>query len=117
MCCRRILPIRRHARFNMIKRVAFLLLFAVSANAQSIHQSEYERQEKSREELNAQPRFKPVGPKASALTKHSYGFHPYWSSDTISKYNRWDLLSTVAFFGAEIAPKTGSIASTNKWRT
>jgi spore germination protein len=101
----------------MIKRVvSFLLLFVVSANAQSIHQSEYERQEKTSEEQPVQPSFKPTVPRASTLTKQSYGFHPYWSSDTISKYYRWDLLSTVAFFGAEIAPKTGGIAVSNRWR-
>lgn len=102
----------------MIKCLALLLvLFAFSANAQSIHQDEYDSHAKIDDPSVAQPSLKPANARKTALTKQSYGFHPYWSPDTISKHYRWDLLTTLAFFGAELDPMTGDIAVTNRWRT
>jgi spore germination protein len=101
----------------MIKVLLVLALLASTATAQSIHQREYEKHERSIEATvtSSAPSYKRV--RTNALSKQSYGFHPYWASDTISNHYRWDLLSTIAYFGAELDAATGNISATNFWRT
>lgn len=45
-----------------------------------------------------------------------YGFHPYWMGSAYKSYN-YGLLSTVAYYGAEIEPSTGYITNTHGWET
>ena len=101
----------------MIKVLLVLAFLASTATAQSIHQLEYEKHaklDKRTDAATAADGAKQFKPKAGA--KQSYGFHPYWAPDSISKYYRWDLLSTFAYFGAELDAKTGNIAISHRWR-
>jgi spore germination protein YaaH len=45
-----------------------------------------------------------------------YGFHPYWMGSAYKCYN-YGLLSTVAYYGAEIDPSTGYITNKHGWET
>jgi spore germination protein len=101
----------------MIKVFLVLTLLASSAAAQSIHQLEYTKHEKVNESLVAHSSLSYKAARPSALAKQSYGFHPYWSSDDDAKNYRWDLLSTIAYFGAELDAISGNISATNLWRT
>jgi spore germination protein len=100
----------------MIKALLIIALLAASASAQSIHQLDYDKHTKSNEELisSPAPAYKTARP--NTLAKQSYGFHPYWATDADAKDYRWDLLTTIAYFGAELDPRTGNISATNKWR-
>jgi len=52
-----------------------------------------------------------------ALLKKVMGYHPYWrSNETITRY-RYDLLSHVVYFSAEVNSATGQVSSTHEWLT
>ncbi|HET6512876.1 MAG TPA: glycosyl hydrolase family 18 protein, partial [Candidatus Kapabacteria bacterium] len=93
-----------------------LLLLASNASAQSIHQSEYEKQQRTFETSSAAPHTqRPQRLVSNEYPLHSYGFHPYWAADSLADSYRWDLLNTLAYFGAEIDPLTGEILATNRY--
>lgn len=101
----------------MIKVLLLIALFASSAAAQSIHQLEYDQHEKTNDSLIAPPSATAKSTLQATIAKQSYGFHPYWASDADANNYRWDRLSTIAYFGAELDARTGNISATNKWRT
>jgi spore germination protein YaaH len=45
-----------------------------------------------------------------------FGWHPYWMGSAYKTYN-FSLLSTVAYYGAEINAQTGDITNTHEWAT
>ncbi|MDQ3109387.1 MAG: glycoside hydrolase family 18 protein [Bacteroidota bacterium] len=45
-----------------------------------------------------------------------FGWHPYWMGSAYKTYN-FSLLSTIAYYGAEISPSTGLIKTTHDWET
>ncbi|MEO5641906.1 MAG: glycoside hydrolase family 18 protein [Bacteroidia bacterium] len=47
---------------------------------------------------------------------HVFGWHPYWMGTAYKTYN-FSLLSTVAFYGAEVDPATGDFLTTHGWET
>src|SRR5947199_5067627 len=60
------------------------------------------------------PGIQPIAARRSGLTSVVYGYLPYWRLDsTIAGRLRYDLLSTVAFFGLGIKPD-GNIDT--RWR-
>jgi spore germination protein len=45
-----------------------------------------------------------------------YGWHPYWMGSAYRSYN-FSLLSTVAYYGAEVEAATGEITNSHGWET
>lgn len=45
-----------------------------------------------------------------------FGWHPYWMGSAYKTYN-FSLLSTLAYYGAEIDPFTGDFTTTHGWET
>jgi spore germination protein len=45
-----------------------------------------------------------------------FGWHPYWMGSAYKSYN-FGLLSTIAYYGAEIDPLSGDIINTHGWET
>lgn len=106
---------RKRMRRSLAALLILLLPVSMLAQQGSAHMTEYLSHERPLEagDLNSST----LGPRPFALSHDSYGFHPYWAPDSILKHYRWEALSTLAYFGAEIDPLTGNIAATNKWRT
>ena len=93
-----------------------ILLLASNVSAQSIHQSEYEKQERTLETSSPSTHIQRMQrPASNVYPLHSYGFHPYWAPDSVADSYRWDLLNTLAYFGAEIDPLSGEILATNRY--
>ncbi len=62
--------------------------------------------------------YKPIEHKKQTckLQKLVFGWHPYWMNGLEGNY-RWDLLSDLAYFGAEISSSTGDLLTTHDWKT
>jgi hypothetical protein len=45
-----------------------------------------------------------------------FGWHPYWMGSAYKSYN-FSLLSTIAYYGAQVDPATGGIRDTHGWET
>jgi spore germination protein YaaH len=98
----------------------FVLLPVTAQEHPSIHQQEWEyyRQHPDKAILTEasveqQARF----PKqSSSLTAAVYGFHPYWMNGMEGNY-RYDLLSHLAYFSADVDPATGNFSSTHNYST
>ncbi len=58
----------------------------------------------------------PVKKQGCNPTKLVFGWHPYWSNGLEDNY-RWDLLTDLAYFGAEISYSTGELLDTHGWET
>lgn len=81
----------------------------------SVHQQQYEKyaEQSFQQELpgapeTAEPLFKPNQP-----DREVFGFHPYWMGTTWEDY-RYDLLTTIAYFGVEING-SGEIVESRGW--
>jgi spore germination protein len=47
---------------------------------------------------------------------HVFGWHPYWMGSAYKSYN-FTLLSTLAYYGAEVEPATGEIKDDHGWES
>ncbi|MBD3275568.1 MAG: hypothetical protein GF372_09670, partial [Candidatus Marinimicrobia bacterium] len=81
----------------------------------SVHQQQYEKyaEQSFQQELpgapeTAEPLFKP-----KQAVREVFGFHPYWMGTSWQEY-RYDVLTTIAYFGVEI-DGTGNIIETRGW--
>lgn len=51
-----------------------------------------------------------------SLTKHIFGWNPYWMGTAYKSFD-YSLLSTVAYFSYEVDPATGSYTTVHYWKT
>ena len=106
----------------MVRQLLLLPLFLVFLPAQevpSIHQQEWEFYGRHPESIPPPvqaPPFAKQTAQRSALTTQVYGFHPYWMNGTEGNY-RYDLLSHLAYFSADVDPVTGGFSSTHNYST
>ena len=84
------------------------ILFAITVNAQvphkSVHQLQHEtyKHRSFRLELPGTDKARiPLHPRQNPPEVEVFGFSPYWSGTDYQEYD-WDLLTTVAFFGADV---------------
>jgi spore germination protein YaaH len=95
-----------------------LIPFALSSaqETESIHQQEWEYYRDHPEKIGSEVVRGSIGTaslqKHSALSKVVYGFHPYWMNGAEANY-RYDLLTHLAYFSADVDPSTGKFSSTN----
>ncbi|MFN0203321.1 MAG: glycosyl hydrolase family 18 protein [Bacteroidia bacterium] len=104
---------------------SFSFLFAQTTTHKSTHQQEYEAHKKLELQGLSTQTFETSATtlsykqsQACSLQKVVYGWHPYWNNS--SSYYRdyqWNLLSHLAYFGAEVNPATGNFVTTNNWAT
>lgn len=97
----------------------FLIIpFAVGSaqETQSIHQQEWEYYRAHPEKVGSEVVRGRSGTaslqKHSALSNVVYGFHPYWMNGAEGNY-RFDLLTHLAYFSADVQTSTGNFASTH----
>ena len=49
-------------------------------------------------------------------SKEVFGFHPYWSSNSLENYN-YKLLSSISYFAYDLDPNTGKYKTLRDWKT
>ncbi|MBT4927241.1 hypothetical protein HON17_03395, partial [bacterium] len=54
-----------------------------------------------------------ISPRSRVPSKEVFGYHPYWMGTAWTNYN-FNLISTLAYFSAEITP-TGGISNLHGW--
>ncbi len=85
-------------------------------DAKSIHKLELEKY-KDYDQLKGLPSFegepRPLIPKQAAVNKEVFGYLPYWVFSSYPGLN-YDLLTTIAYFGAEING-SGDIVNSHHW--
>ncbi|MBN1447517.1 MAG: hypothetical protein JXA28_06270 [Bacteroidetes bacterium] len=75
-----------------------------------------------------QARLRPTPVPAGAAKRHMFsrsgerthivfGYHPYWIADSVTAHYRFELLSHLAYFSAEVDAGNGEITSTRDWLT
>ncbi len=68
----------------------------------------------SEENLQGKP---PQAEPDRSLTHTVFGYHPYWIDDSVAAYYRFELLSHLAYFSAEVDAPTGELSTIRGWLT
>ncbi len=104
----------------MKKTISFLLFIYCSVIAQyypSIHQQQLEYYNthyiETDNQINTDPLIRFYRTNNSTPSHEVFGYHPYWMGTSWTNYN-FNLISTIAYFSAEITP-TGSISNDHGW--
>ncbi len=89
--------------------------FAQALPPTSIHERELAAHGDEPPALRGDEPSGPVAQSAPKVAKEVVGFYPYWVSSAGSI--RWDLLTTLAYFSAEVDPvaKNGSLSNVHGW--
>jgi len=97
--------------------IYFLLFSSIFCdNYQSIHQQQLEYYNKHYvplENTDTNRVIYPLTPRGRTPSKEIFGYHPYWMGTAWTNYN-FNLISTLAYFSAEITP-TGGIEDLHGW--
>ncbi len=104
--------------FSMFLIGFFSLSVFAQTQHESIHQiqhNKYKNQQFQEEIPGLAKGYVPLRQRADSNTvyKEVLGFHPYWQG-TDWQYYQWDLLTTVAYFGADIN-FNGNFTNTHSW--
>ena len=93
-----------------------VLSFLLSQNHQSIHQQQLEYYNTNYimpKNTDTTVVINSISPRSRVPSKEVFGYHPYWMGTAWINYN-FDLISTLAYFSAEITP-TGQISNLHGW--
>ena len=92
------------------------LSFLLSQNHQSIHQQQLEYYNANYimpKNTDTTVVINSISPRSRVPSKEVFGYHPYWMGTAWTNYN-FNLISTLAYFSAEITP-TGGISNLHGW--
>lgn len=93
-----------------------VLSFLLSQNHQSIHQQQLEYYNTNYimpKNTDTTVVINSISPRSRVPSKEVFGYHPYWMGTAWTNYN-FNLISTLAYFSAEITP-TGGISNLHGW--
>ena len=92
------------------------LTFIISQDSRSIHQRELEyHNEHYTETPSSQEKTRPMDlqPRTVVPSHTIFGYHPYWQGTSWQSYD-YNLLTTIAYFSAEVAPN-GDLTNLHGW--
>ena len=103
--------------YKKVLTLYFLILQYISAqHYQSIHQQQLEYYNANYimpERIDSNIIINPISQRNRNLSKDVFGYHPYWMGTAWINYN-FDLISTLAYFSAEVTP-TGGLSNLHGW--
>ena len=103
--------------YKKVLTLYFLILQYISAqHYQSIHQQQLEYYNANYimpEKIDSNIIINPISQRNRNPSKDVFGYHPYWMGTAWINYN-FDLISTLAYFSAEVTP-TGGLSNLHGW--
>ncbi len=103
--------------YNKVLILYFLIFqFLFSQNVKSIHQQQLEYYNANYimpERIDTNVVINPISQRHRNPSEEVFGYHPYWVGTAWTSYN-FDLISTLAYFSAEVTP-TGGLSNLHGW--